>query len=982
MFNCCIKCFAKKCKKLLAIEILFWLCLVVFGIIFTYVGLALWGNGLQKYTDVVYEYTAFFNSNKSAEIYLTYFLAIIGAGAIFVFYGLRNAALNDSYSENVIPLDDKRINIISVAILTSTVVYYVIWNGTHPFLLTLLILLTIFCIIDKSYAIDGLVFFITSIYAITAIFRLYVYFGGDKRIDIMTVMILSSLITLLVFALEKRNKSNLYAKLFLIEQVLIPFTLLVFLASAYKYMGEIMYLWAPGRIKSFVWICIVFFLFLAIFELKKRWNKKFEMEKSITFGTLCSIIIFNNYSGSGQIISSDTFHPFDNIIGFSQVVELGRKLFSEYIPVSGMYSIFQGAFLHYFGNDYYSYYYVSENIFYSMFSVAIVFFLKRYISTYWCLLVSLLIPVIRYNRVVLIAPIMILLANPRLINKRNLWIKVWILTSLLNGLYYPTYGAAVCIGFLPLGIFQIVSYYKTNLLSDMKKIRFWLEWIISIMPIILCMPLLLGTIRHIKAMADQAVYSDGIARFGQTLPDNFLAYIQHIGVRLLVYDTFTFLIQASLIWVSVALSMKIGCISFENKRIKCKNPEASALCLSFGVALMVAFKFTLIRIDVNSIYARSAGIIYASALMIFLLCERYIHRPVFLYVMVAVSVFYVAVVSGEAIFRLNSSDKLNPYYTVADDYILVDDGYVPRLGTCFVQKEAYDKIVAFYENTTVLDPENVYMGIEGNFISYYLSLIKGDSTLGIYNQKGYSATKETVDLMRRNGSITNRPDPFSQYYFYRWLLLSGEYVWSIEKGLFYPNTDCLTIDEIYLRHKNVSLAPDGRDLGRACTSWGSSMDTLAKIFQSSSAEVCVINEELSSKLQFSESVKGEDADFVYLEFDGMDQDYTDILFNVSAGKVSEIELQEEKKSWFNKNLMKRDYNRGTVVTVFWNDDSGNSHCLNCSMGRGKLLIPLGSSCNWLLNNHENLTITVKKGDEELPVPPITNAELLKIREMK
>ena len=48
-------------------EPIFFLVLVLIGIAFVYVWLAKSGNGLEKYTDIVCEYTSIWNSNKSGE---------------------------------------------------------------------------------------------------------------------------------------------------------------------------------------------------------------------------------------------------------------------------------------------------------------------------------------------------------------------------------------------------------------------------------------------------------------------------------------------------------------------------------------------------------------------------------------------------------------------------------------------------------------------------------------------------------------------------------------------------------------------------------------------------------------------------------------------------------------------------------------------------------------------------------------------------
>ena len=74
---------------------------------------------------------------------------------------------------------------------------------------------------------------------------------------------------------------------------------------------------------------------------------------------------------------------------------------------------------------------------------------------------------------------------------------------------------------MPLGLWQICTYGKSGqLLKDVKSVPFWFFWILCFLPVIFCRNILLGTLKHMKAMAGQTVYADGIARFGQAVPDN------------------------------------------------------------------------------------------------------------------------------------------------------------------------------------------------------------------------------------------------------------------------------------------------------------------------------------------------------------------------------------------------------------------------------------------------------------------------------
>ena len=293
-------------------------------------------------------------------------------------------------------------------------------------------------------------------------------------------------------------------------------------------------------------------------------------------------------------------------------------------------------------------------------------------------------------------------------------------------------------------------------------------------------------------------------------------------------------------------------------------------------------------------------------------------------------------------------------------------------------KKVYDGIVANFDHTRVLDKNLAYIAM-GSFGNYYLSLIKGNSTLVPFSIRGIKAVQETVDLMRKNGSIVNTVNSFNNYYFYRWLMTSGEYVWTTEDGgWFRPNSENISIEKIREIHKGLKFAPDKRVLGRTPSSWGSSMETLRKIFTSPFIGTKIVNNGTSAVINFDKKVRGEDADFIFIEFSGVDKNYENVFINGNAKNV----VQRDDLTWFSENLVKRDYNRETLVDVTWFDDERKPHSFVCSMGRGKLLIPLGSGCNWLLNYHDNIVIGVRYREKVLTVPNIVNVKLLKVQEVK
>ena len=69
--------------------IVFLSILAVLGAVFTIVYLAYTGNQNQVYTDIIFESTSAMGSNKSAEVFLLYFLSFFGIFAYGIYYFLR-----------------------------------------------------------------------------------------------------------------------------------------------------------------------------------------------------------------------------------------------------------------------------------------------------------------------------------------------------------------------------------------------------------------------------------------------------------------------------------------------------------------------------------------------------------------------------------------------------------------------------------------------------------------------------------------------------------------------------------------------------------------------------------------------------------------------------------------------------------------------------------------------------------------------------
>lgn len=954
-------------------RIVFLLAMILAGSVFTVIYLALTGNGVQEYTDVVIEYTAIFASNKSAERNLVFLLIFAGIAAYSVYFIRSCKRQGDETSVMEAETAEDGKSWICIFGAMAGVSYFVFANSNAVLIVSLLVFFAAL-LTDRSLVLPGFVFYYIGIYAVYGFYRLYVFAGGEQSFTSMEAALVVSVVTFGILLLAKDKRRTLLQGC-LAGQLLVPAVLLVYLASKYKYQDEMVAIPVPGQVKALIFILLFIFLTEDIWVLKKSWKTVSDLKNVIHFGTCVCIMAFNRFSGTGAVISSDTHHPFENIIGYSQIFELGQKPFSEYIPVSGMYSVIQGAVFRLFGNGEAGNYYITENVFYLLVVILVIALLRMQVSRLCTFLISLIFYMMDYNRIVFILPVMLLLVMPKLIAKKNLWLLAWFFTSLFHGLYYPLFGVAVCVAFLPLGIWQVVTYTKSGeLRKDTKKAGFWAAWGCCMVLTVICVPCLTGTFRHMKSMAGQTIYADGIARFGQLVPDWFFPYLnQSQIIRIALYDVFSFLIPAGFVWTTFALTLHIAGASIRKRKLRIAYPQAAAVAASLVIMPMICFSSTVVRSDVGSLYARSAGPLFAGMILLFVMLERYLKIERVRFAVICVAVFIPSVVNANGFFSTDS--KLDAYETVPEGYTYIQKDAIEKLGTGFLAQEVYDSVTLANQAFAREDKARSYFGYPGNFGFFYLNDVKGDATMEIAGTvRGYEATQEAIEIVRKNATVIgNDLNPFYNYYLYHWLLTSGEYIWSEEKECFLPNEGKIEAEKIRNMHQDVTLSWEGLDIGKCAGALGLSKGSLEKIFTEKHTEFDLQQVDNSLQIQFSHAIDGDEADYLYLEFAGMDQNYQFTLYHLG-------EEQEQDAGVLAKHLMKKNYNPGMLVCISWLDGNGEGHALYCAMSQGKLMIPLGAGVKWLLHPHTQIQVSVMQDGQEISLPQIKEIQFLKLRE--
>ncbi|SFN78020.1 hypothetical protein SAMN04487831_103263 [Pseudobutyrivibrio sp. UC1225] len=928
------------------------------------------GNQNQVFTDVVNEYTALMGSNISSQRDTFYIFSFLGMILVSLYYLLFNNKKYEEQQSGRVGAD----KLILLALGMNIAIEMIVYQSYNWIAIVALLFAVVIAAKDEKLVVSGTAFLFVTVYALCGLYRLYVLKGGMKSVSEVQIAIAALTISALFFFLLGSEVA--FVRGILIAQLVIPFTLLTYLISKYLFENnEYINIPVPKKVKVLVCMLIVCFISEAIYKIIKNWKTANSLSDVLAYGTCVSIISFNRYSGTGAIITNDLHHTAENIIGYFQMVKLGQKAFSEYIPVSGMYSIVHGFFLDFFGNGQYSYYYLTTNVFFLFITLLIVFLLKRQVKGEWMLLATLVFSVIDYNRVALIVPSILILTLPELIKDKNKWLKAWFLTSYIHGLFYPVFGAAVCAGFLPFGIWQIYGYVKSGKLKeDIKTVSFWIWWAMCCIPVLLGVPYLIGTVKHMKAMADQTVYADGYARFGQPILDIFFPYITSEPVKLALWYLFSFLFVILVVWVSAILFFENGKVHLYKWKLRIENPEAGFMSISVSLLLLISFSYSVIRLSTGSIYERNIGVIWAAFIIMLVILDRYMKDNYKTAILFGYVIFMISVLGGIGFTNISSASKLEAYYTVPEEFVYVKNDQVKRLGEGFIKNTNYDSLEQAYERIIDLDKDKSYLGRVSDFFYFYCFDIKGDSVLEINPTiRGYGAAQETVDLIRKNGTIVGTNlNPVDNYYFYHWLVTSGEYVYDENTYAFYPNHGEFTVEEAREKNKASNLAAEDYNLIFSAGSWGSSMDCLESIFKDINIDYKIVEADDGIKIEFNSKIKGEEFDYLYLDFDGISNQYNYFYQNV---------LWDDRPK-LQKLLTKRYYNMDKMVYISWVDDVNEVHNIACQIDEGKLLIPIGAARGWLFDSHSFLSIQVRPSFDGGKIPSINKLRLLKLREVR
>lgn len=948
-------------------DIISYLIMCVISVIVIFLGMALVGNNAETFNDLIIETVAYYGTNETGE--LAVFWGVLFAGIpilLIINYLINKNTKNGKENKKILP-----VFAIELILSVASIIYFLV-TGTINQILTIGMIVTFFdYMILPGQEKKGLVLSIIIYYFLLSLCTMYNNRGGTILLNSKILAICTIFINLIFMGIETKKK--IINKSILIMQAVIPSLLLLYKCQRYVYNEKIMYFSMPIVARAIIIIAIISMFIFAIYNIVKKWKDANNLElRDIILVTTCMIIFAVNSVtiNTSLIVPEDLHHTAEEVISYQQIIANGQKAYKDYSPVSGLFPVFIGAVLEAFGGNITAFN-LAHAIFMIVFAMVTMFVLSKHLGKEHCLFIAMMFMFPSYDRTVWVLLTLLVLLLPKLIENKNLWLKVWIWLCFIGGIYYPSFGGAVLIGTLPFGIIQFISLIKENdFKQKLKQPKFYIGWVICLLPIVIFIPMLLNMAKHIMLYSSQTNLADGISVFGQDIPDTYLPYLSKFQyIRKALYYGTRYIIPISSVWIFVLILFKI--IKKDTWKKEIKSERFLALTSSI-ITLIVTYTATIVRCDTDTLVSRPAYLIITiTGILLYVIINKYMEKNAVSYILIGLSLGTAMILGKSSIQALDEkfiyANNINSSYEVISDELKQK---YSRLGDGFITTEDIKMFDGYSQRATQLleyDKDLKFLAWGKLGVYYTLDL----TTVGqpsLYAAKDYKTHQEIIQAIQEQKPVIGLDLSTSvlNYYLYNWLLTTDEYVYDENYEAFLPVE---LFQKIYGDNANPTdkrkISLYTTDVGRVSNSLGKSLTTLEKIMNRVDTNLTQKNTKLTVndkqhtyeyEITSEKNIYGLDADFMYIEFD--------INGNI----------YDNEESDFIKKTTKQNYNDGIYVVVSWGEGTENS--LLSIMGNGKLLIPLGTNVNWLLNEHDNITITIQNVDKEIS---IKNIEFYKLQ---
>lgn len=725
-------------------------------------------------------------------------------------------------------------------------------------------------------------------------------------------------------------------------QYCIPLSYLALVHSRYLYQGESILLWYHWKYLLVIFMVMIATYGCLIYEKKKK-TARISILDSVYHTTIVTLFTLRSsvHDTYNLVISEDTHHTAESILAFPQVAQFGQELYTEIIPASGLFPLLVGAVNQFCNEGSYISAFSTHTLVTMGFCILTMALYVTVFGKTTGLVVGLLFKLTFYNRIYMILPVALVLMLPKLRNRVEYWLPMWVCSIFLAGLYYPIFGVGLLLGSLPYGIKQVRLWLQMWTQPHPKG--YLLLWAALSALILWNVPLLWEMVCHTIRYSQQSVLADGIAVFGESLPSFYAPYLNHEGLRLFLNYGFKFSLPIAFVLIAVTLLAQHQPSS---------EPWGMALTMALTVPV-VSFSFTLVREDVGMILARASHpIVLSCILLLGVLWKKQEVSPrtsgetmTAIALTIVCAVFFVPVVN----LLPQSQREVPSHYQLYNE---AHSSYRQNLGTGFASASYVDFCEYMDWQYSQLGQDYAVLTDMGQAV-FLVNNWKTAGTGTTMIAKDYATQSRILEILPHDVAF-HQVDSLTNYYIYYDFLVNRGYRQGNE--MFYLSPTAL--------EENPNL-PQGEydittarfcdeNLGNIPVAWGKSMESLWDIFLP--VEDITFQEKDSSFFYWDSTTEfyGYQADFLYL-------------------RLESHEPAPEKGTGFTAYLQKSPVVEHSL-TIAWSDGTQSGQFYS-NYGTGELLIPLGASPSWLLAMPETLTIALTEGSYS-----VETAQLLKLNQ--
>lgn len=911
----------------------------------------------QIYTDIISE-LSMSNQNKSGELFSVWISFLLGF-LIFIgmYFYLSKKTVN--LSKYISKIRFKRENLEYIVPLVTLMIMF-FFGKNDARLLTMFMLYIGFNVLSSILEKDVLwkykVVFI--MYLLYMNFYSFMSLLNVLDINRHQLMISFILIVFYVTSITLLGEKNINTDFFLYYiaalQVPIPMLLFNLCMHRYNYNGEIIIDISLG----IPYYILILGFALSLFCINIKGFKEVCIYKSTNWlflGTVISLSVFYINYDISLLNSGDLWHPGEQLLPWQQIIEKGLAAYVDYDPASGLYPMIVGFFNEIILGGYALTYNIAESLFRVMFAIVLICSIYK-IDKKTSLLVAIFIPMTYYTRPLIFIPVYFALSNEKLIQKRAYWILVWVLSSFVAGLYYPLNGVAIMLGALPFAIVQFDMFIKQKEYRQCKNdIKLYIFALAEIIIILFSVKTLFYMFLHITSLSGQSVTADGMLAFGRSNPPAwFLSYITKESIRREAYAIFTFALPIMVCFVF----MLVFILFVFSEDWKKKLTTRLFFLISFPiVVLIISYTFTFIRIDPNTILARSAPtIVVALTFLIVIMkeCQKAGYGKGVTNVFIGLAFGFIFLVQDYNIGNEKRFVIKEMYIGDGYQYVNGDELGLPRLGEGFIINDTYNRIVDIKNNLDeLMDVDESFLDMTFSQELYYIFDVKVPvNDPGTYVVSSYDASKENMRDIKENkppiviwGDTWYGRGAVRNYYMFRELIDLGyvlytnnncDFLISHEKYVQLWGEDAYNaaLEDMILNSSVDEFAPV--NLQGTPAAWGNSFSTLENRFE----KIEDLDEADSwcymMHLDNSRWIVDDGADpFVFISIDEIEGQSADFLF-------LDLDVHKKRKA-------------DAQVTIFWETDNesvNENRCYQFQLDEGRLLIPVGIHPGW---SKENIT---------------------------